>query len=183
MLRCVVREDLSYEMATDLINDMKQCLEWLDHHFIYTGQHYNLPPPRLQNPPKLAWSYLLCSYQQSTSASSQCHLAAVAAVAGLSTTRLCMLHSYERAVSHAQLMLLGGKQCSKHTTLAEYCSGACRGEIEVTEGQVSPQAPSQTPWHWQQETPGCLLTCHCNQYVCKCYSIWRSDNGSRMQGK
>ena len=39
MLRCVVREDLSYEMATDLINDMKQCIEWLDHHFIYTGQH------------------------------------------------------------------------------------------------------------------------------------------------
>lgn len=37
MLRCVVREDLSFEMATDLINDMKKCIEWLDHHFIYTG--------------------------------------------------------------------------------------------------------------------------------------------------
>ncbi len=38
MLRCVVREDLSYEMATDLINDMNKCIEWLDHHFIYSGE-------------------------------------------------------------------------------------------------------------------------------------------------
>lgn len=38
MLRCVVREDLSFEMATDLVNDMKQVIEWLDHHFIYSGQ-------------------------------------------------------------------------------------------------------------------------------------------------
>lgn len=37
MLRCVVREDLSFEMATDLVNDMKKSIEWLDHHFIYTG--------------------------------------------------------------------------------------------------------------------------------------------------
>ena len=37
MLRVVVREDLSFEMASDLITDMKQVIEWLDHHFIYTG--------------------------------------------------------------------------------------------------------------------------------------------------
>lgn len=39
MLRCVVREDLSFEMATDLVNDMKQVIKWLDHHFIYSGQY------------------------------------------------------------------------------------------------------------------------------------------------
>ena len=37
MLRCVVREDLSFEMASDLVDDMKKCIEWLDHHFIYSG--------------------------------------------------------------------------------------------------------------------------------------------------
>lgn len=37
MLRVVVREDLSYEMATDLVNDMNQVIKWLDHHFIYSG--------------------------------------------------------------------------------------------------------------------------------------------------
>ena len=42
MLRCVVREDLSFEMATDLVNDMKQVIEWLDHHFIYSGQTFIL---------------------------------------------------------------------------------------------------------------------------------------------
>ncbi len=42
MLRCVVREDLSYEMATDLINDMNKCIEWLDHHFIYSGEFHAL---------------------------------------------------------------------------------------------------------------------------------------------
>ena len=42
MLRCVVREDLSFEMATDLVNDMKQVIEWLDHHFIYSGQTFVL---------------------------------------------------------------------------------------------------------------------------------------------
>ena len=42
MLRCVVREDLSYEMATDLINDMNKCIEWLDHHFIYSGEFDDL---------------------------------------------------------------------------------------------------------------------------------------------
>ena len=39
MLRCVVREDLSYEMATDLVSDMNKSIEWLDHHFIYSGEH------------------------------------------------------------------------------------------------------------------------------------------------
>ena len=38
MLRCVVREDLSYEMASDLVDDMNKCIEWLDHHFIYSGE-------------------------------------------------------------------------------------------------------------------------------------------------
>lgn len=47
MLRCVVREDLSYEMATDLINDMNKCIEWLDHHFIYSGQFDALSTCRL----------------------------------------------------------------------------------------------------------------------------------------
>ena len=37
MLRVTVREDFSYELATDLINDLKQVIEWLDHHFIYSG--------------------------------------------------------------------------------------------------------------------------------------------------
>ena len=37
LLRVVVREDLSYEMASDLVNDMNQVIEWLDHHFIYSG--------------------------------------------------------------------------------------------------------------------------------------------------
>ena len=35
MLRCVVREDLSMEMANDLVSDVQQCVEWLDHHFIF----------------------------------------------------------------------------------------------------------------------------------------------------
>ena len=43
MLRCVVREDLSYEMATDLVDDMNKCIEWLDHHFIYSGESDALP--------------------------------------------------------------------------------------------------------------------------------------------
>ena len=38
MLRVVVREDLSFEMASDLVSDMDKCIEWLDHHFIYSGQ-------------------------------------------------------------------------------------------------------------------------------------------------
>lgn len=33
-----MREDLSYEMASDLISDMLQCINWLDHHFIYSGE-------------------------------------------------------------------------------------------------------------------------------------------------
>ena len=37
MLRVVVREDHSFEMISDLIQDMKRVIEWLDHHFIYTG--------------------------------------------------------------------------------------------------------------------------------------------------
>ena len=37
MLRVTVREDFSYELATDLINDLKTVIEWLDHHFIYSG--------------------------------------------------------------------------------------------------------------------------------------------------
>ncbi len=37
MLRVTVREDFSYELATDLVNDLKQVIEWLDHHFIYSG--------------------------------------------------------------------------------------------------------------------------------------------------
>ena len=36
MLRCVVREDLSMEMANDLVSDVTQCVEWLDHHFIFS---------------------------------------------------------------------------------------------------------------------------------------------------
>ena len=46
LLRVVVREDLSYEMATDLVNDMNQVIEWLDHHFIYSGMlatHHGCP--------------------------------------------------------------------------------------------------------------------------------------------
>ena len=37
MLRVTVREDFSYELASDLINDLKTVIEWLDHHFIYSG--------------------------------------------------------------------------------------------------------------------------------------------------
>lgn len=37
MLRVVVREDLTYEMASILVTDIKKSIEWLDHHFIYTG--------------------------------------------------------------------------------------------------------------------------------------------------
>ena len=37
MLRVTVREDFSYELASDLITDLKTVIEWLDHHFIYTG--------------------------------------------------------------------------------------------------------------------------------------------------
>ena len=43
MLRVVVREDLSFEMASDLIEDMKRVVEWLDHHFIYDGACPSLP--------------------------------------------------------------------------------------------------------------------------------------------
>ena len=32
-----VREDFSYELASDLITDLKTVIEWLDHHFIYSG--------------------------------------------------------------------------------------------------------------------------------------------------
>ena len=42
MLRAVVREDLSYEMATDLVTDLKTVVEWLDHHFTYSGRPCNL---------------------------------------------------------------------------------------------------------------------------------------------
>ncbi|CAK0787153.1 hypothetical protein CVIRNUC_010369 [Coccomyxa viridis] len=38
MLRVTVREDFSYELATDLINDLKTVIEWLDHHFIYSEE-------------------------------------------------------------------------------------------------------------------------------------------------
>lgn len=38
MLRVTVREDFSYELASDLINDLKTVIEWLDHHFIYSGR-------------------------------------------------------------------------------------------------------------------------------------------------
>ena len=37
MLRVTVREDFSYELASDLVADLKTVIEWLDHHFIYTG--------------------------------------------------------------------------------------------------------------------------------------------------
>ena len=37
MLRVTVREDFSYELASDLVTDLKTVIEWLDHHFIYTG--------------------------------------------------------------------------------------------------------------------------------------------------
>ena len=37
MLRVTVREDFSFELASDLINDLKTVIEWLDHHFIYSG--------------------------------------------------------------------------------------------------------------------------------------------------
>ena len=37
MMRVVVREDLSYEMASDLVADMQRTIEYLDHHFIYDG--------------------------------------------------------------------------------------------------------------------------------------------------
>ena len=45
MLRVVVREDLSYEMATDLVNDMQRVIEWLDHHFIFDGSPVADPSP------------------------------------------------------------------------------------------------------------------------------------------
>lgn len=38
MLRVVVREDHSYEMASALVKDMTSVIEWLDHHFIYDGE-------------------------------------------------------------------------------------------------------------------------------------------------
>ena len=38
MLRVTVREDFSFELASDLINDLKTVIEWLDHHFIYSGR-------------------------------------------------------------------------------------------------------------------------------------------------
>lgn len=38
MLRVTVREDFSYELATDLVNDLNSVIEWLDHHFIYSGE-------------------------------------------------------------------------------------------------------------------------------------------------
>lgn len=38
MLRVVVREDLTYEMASILVTDIKKSIEWLDHHFIYTDE-------------------------------------------------------------------------------------------------------------------------------------------------
>ena len=36
MLRVVVREDLTYEMATDLVKDIVATVDWLDHHFTYS---------------------------------------------------------------------------------------------------------------------------------------------------
>ena len=36
MLRVVVREDFTYEMASDLISDIRASVDWLDHHFTYT---------------------------------------------------------------------------------------------------------------------------------------------------
>ena len=36
MLRVVVREDLTFEMASDLVKDVKETVNWLDHHFTYT---------------------------------------------------------------------------------------------------------------------------------------------------
>lgn len=57
MLRCVVREDLSYEMATDLIDDMNKCIEWLDHHFIYSGEF-----PALSSLPTARMSSLMSNH-------------------------------------------------------------------------------------------------------------------------
>ena len=36
-----MREDLSFEMASDLVSDMDKCIDWLDHHFIYSGQLFS----------------------------------------------------------------------------------------------------------------------------------------------
>lgn len=36
MLRVVVREDLTYEMASDLVKDIVATVDWLDHHFTYS---------------------------------------------------------------------------------------------------------------------------------------------------
>ena len=44
MLRCVVREDLSMEMANDLVSDVQQCVEWLDHHFIFSEVRLGCTP-------------------------------------------------------------------------------------------------------------------------------------------
>ena len=47
MLRAVVREDLSYEMASDLVADLKTVVEWLDHHFTYSGKPCTPQPASL----------------------------------------------------------------------------------------------------------------------------------------
>lgn len=72
MLRCVVREDLSYEMATDLVNDMKKCIEWLDHHFIYTGQQ-----PCLKHWTTSMMIWMFCSHCLALFSTHLCHVRTV----------------------------------------------------------------------------------------------------------
>ena len=48
MLRVTVREDLTMEMASDLVRDLKTVIEWLDHHYMFTGEHANHRASRMK---------------------------------------------------------------------------------------------------------------------------------------
>lgn len=43
LLRAVVREDMSSELASGLVSDMLKTLEWLDSHFVYTPEQVTHP--------------------------------------------------------------------------------------------------------------------------------------------
>ena len=64
MLRVTVREDFSYELASDLITDLKTVIEWLDHHFIYsgtTGTHVQAKPDSVPAQ-RHSWFSILCLF-------------------------------------------------------------------------------------------------------------------------
>ena len=48
MLRVTVREDLTMEMASDLVRDLKTVIEWLDHHYMFTGEQANHRASRMK---------------------------------------------------------------------------------------------------------------------------------------